>query len=227
MALGGRAQLAIVGGGVRLGIVDMTRRLPTQCAIVWLLSGGALYAGEPSPIADVAAPSPAAGNAIVQQFASELKGALERALAERGTVGAIDVCSVEAPHIAARLSRQFNAKVMRTATRVRNPANAPQRWQRAALTDFERRVSRGEKVETLEFFARRRDGSARYLRAIGTAPLCLACHGEMIAPETQRALRARYPRDQATGFNVGDLRGAFSIEWPADRRAAPSRASTR
>ncbi|MFC3215988.1 Tll0287-like domain-containing protein [Novosphingobium panipatense] len=61
----------------------------------------------------------------------------------------------------------------------------------------------------------------RYMRAIPTMPMCLACHGENIAPEVTAAIRANYPGDQATGFAPGQLRGAFSICWD---EAALSRA---
>jgi len=43
--------------------------------------------------------------------------------------------------------------------------------------------------------------------------MCLACHGDNIAPEVTAAIRAHYPEDQATGFATGQLRGAFSIRW--------------
>jgi hypothetical protein len=32
-----------------------------------------------------------------------------------------------------------------------------------------------------------------------------------------QAIQQRYPDDQATGFIVGDLRGAFVVSWPAER----------
>lgn len=60
------------------------------------------------------------------------------------------------------------------------------------------------------------DGSYRYLRAIPTMPICLACHGTDIDPEISDMLREHYPEDQATGFTAGELRGAFSIRWEED-----------
>jgi hypothetical protein len=51
----------------------------------------------------------------------------------------------------------------------------------------------------------------RYMKAIGVEPLCVTCHGAQIAPALQQAIRAKYPKDAATGFNVGDLRGAVYV----------------
>jgi hypothetical protein len=167
------------------------------------------------PLASRAAePSAAAGRAISASFAGELRTALEKALGEKGPVGAIGVCREEAPAIAARLSEEHGASVKRTGLRVRNPGNAPRPWELAALQNFEAQLARGTRMDQLELFESRPDGGARYLKAIAVQPLCLTCHGENIAPEVRAAITKHYPGDQATGFKVNDLRGAFSVEWP-------------
>lgn len=158
------------------------------------------------------------GRSISRQFGADLKEALERALKEQGPVAAISVCRDQAPRIAAKLSREQGAIVSRTSLKVRNVRNAPRPWQRAGLELFERKLAEGETSDALEHFEFQADGSARYLRAIVTAPMCTLCHGESLSPQIQSALREHYPEDRATGFKPGDVRGAFSIEWPADPR---------
>ena len=79
---------------------------------------------------------------------------------------------------------------------------------------FERDLAAGAPAPPQHFDARP-DGSARYMSAIVTQPLCLTCHGSEIAPEVAAEIARHYPEDQATGFAAGDLRGAFLIEWPA------------
>ena len=152
--------------------------------------------------------------AAANQLQSELGSRLVSAVSEGGPVAAIEVCSVEAPAIAASLSTQYDARVNRTAERVRNPANAPSPEQAVVLADMRKALAAGS-ATVPEHFEVRADGSALYMRAIPTQPQCLACHGEQIAPAVQAALAQRYPGDQATGFAVGDLRGAFVVEWPA------------
>ncbi len=52
----------------------------------------------------------------------------------------------------------------------------------------------------------------RYLRRITVEPACLACHGEK---ENRPAfVKEKYPEDQAFGFEVGDLRGLYSVFVP-------------
>lgn len=149
---------------------------------------------------------------IAARFQKELSGRLMEAMSVGGPVKAIEVCNEDAPLIAAQLSRETGANVGRTALRVRNPANAPDALERAVLEEFQRTVQAGS--PTPERFDAAPDGSARYMKAILTQPMCLACHGPSLAPEVKAALATHYPSDQATGFAAGDLRGAFVVEWP-------------
>ncbi len=148
------------------------------------------------------------------QLQQELGATLLSALQTGGPVEAIGICNVEASTIAARLTEQSGAKVGRTALRIRNPGNAPDADARTVLAAFERDLAEGNAAPP-ESFETDPDGGARYMSAIVTQPLCLACHGVEVAPEVAAAINQHYPSDQATGFAVGDLRGAFVIEWPA------------
>lgn len=148
------------------------------------------------------------------QLGQELGAALLTSLGTDGPVEAIAVCSVEASPIAARLSGQAGAVVGRTALRIRNPENAPDNAAREVMMAFARELAAGATAPP-EHFEMRPDGSARYMSAIVTQPLCVTCHGSEIAPEVATAIAEHYPADQATGFAVGNLRGAFIVEWPA------------
>jgi hypothetical protein len=154
---------------------------------------------------------------IAARFQKELSGRLMKAMSVGGPVKAIEVCNDDAPLIAAQLSQETGAGVARTALKVRNPANAADARARAVLEEFQRAVQAGSPAT--ERFDAAPDGSARYMKAILTQPMCLACHGADLAPEVTAALAAYYPADQATGFAVGDLRGAFVVEWPSREKA--------
>jgi len=156
--------------------------------------------------------------ALSTQLGSELKGELSRAIEQGGPVAAIDVCHTRAPEIAARLSQQSGARVGRTALRVRNPSNAPDALQRAVLEQFASELASGRFEAPLEAAFEINHGGRierRYMRAIPTDGLCLTCHGENLAPELAAAIARDYPGDLATGFRPGELRGAFSVIWPA------------
>lgn len=148
--------------------------------------------------------------AIVQAFFGEMKGALEAGMAQGGPVNAISVCNEKAPAIAAAHAARTGWSVGRTSLKLRNRANAPDAWERAVLEEFEARKAAGEKPDTL-VKAELVDGAFRFMKAIPTGNPCLNCHGGDIAPEVGARLKALYPQDQATGFRVNDLRGAFTL----------------
>jgi len=166
--------------------------------------------------------------ALATQLGSELKGELTRAIEQGGPASAIPVCRDRAPAIAARLSEQSGARVSRTALRVRNPSNAPDDLQRAVLEQFAEQLAAtavgsapvGGPPEAV-FETKGANGvERRYMRAIPTDALCLTCHGATISPEVAAEIKRTYPKDEATGFSPGQLRGAFSVTWPAVPLAA-------
>lgn len=160
-----------------------------------------------------AAEHDAADREIARLLGERLKAELTAAL-QHSPEHAIAVCNERAPAIAAALATEKNVEVGRTALRVRNPRNAPTAWQRAALEEFERRRAAGEELASMETVTTVTDAGVeerRYIRAIGTEALCTTCHGATIAPSLHQAIAAKYPDDAATGFQVGDLRGAIYV----------------
>ena len=152
------------------------------------------------------------------QLGKELKAELGAAIEKGGPVAAIEVCRSRAPAIAARLSAESGARVGRTALKVRNAGNAPDDLERAVLEQFAGDLAAGRVDGPLEaaFEIKREGGIERhYMRAIPTEALCLTCHGETLAPELAAAIARDYPNDLATGFKLGELRGAFRVVWPA------------
>jgi len=146
---------------------------------------------------------------------SRLGSRLKAALQEGGPVAAVDVCHLEAQDISLALSAELAVSVKRTALKVRNPLNSPDPWERMQLERFEAAIASGDSASSLEAieYIAQPDGelSLRYMKPIMTQGLCLACHGNSIASEVAAAIRQRYPEDEATGFDIGAMRGAFSI----------------
>jgi hypothetical protein len=54
----------------------------------------------------------------------------------------------------------------------------------------------------------------RYMKAIAVQPLCLTCHGspDSIPDLVKARLADHYPHDRATGYALGQIRGAVSIK---------------
>ncbi len=158
--------------------------------------------------------------ATVGEFMQTLKQELQASMQAGGPVNAVNVCNLTAPAIANTYSAREGREVGRTSLRVRNPANAPLAWQRAVLESFEQRKQAGEDVTALEFhelITTEGVSELRYMKAIPTLQLCLACHGESVDSVVRTRLEELYPEDQAMGYRVGDIRGAFSVTQVLDK----------
>ena len=158
-----------------------------------------------------------ASRETVQEFMQTLKKELQAAMQEGGPVNAVSVCNLTAPAIASTYSVRNGWDVGRTSLKLRNPDNAPDAWERSVLEDFETRKLAGEDPARMEFYEVVRENGVtelRYMKAIPTAGLCLACHGEQVDSITKARLETLYPEDQALGYQAGDIRGAFTITQP-------------
>ncbi len=154
----------------------------------------------------------------IKEFAGELKGTLKGALKGSGPEGAIQVCNKAAPAISRAIAEKYGwQKVGRTSLKTRNPANAPDAWEKRVLLEFEKRKASGEPVQKLEHgeIVETANGKVyRYMKAIPTGKVCLTCHGTRIKPELAKRIKTLYPEDRATGFRPGDIRGAFTVIRP-------------
>ena len=155
-----------------------------------------------------------AARAVATEFGMTLIGELQKAIAAGGPVNAIGVCNIIAPKIAADMSAEKKITIARTSLRLRQPNNKPDKWELRQLQSFEQRKAAGENPANIEFGEYVTTGSKtvfRYMKAIPTGEVCLNCHGGTLAPEVTAKLKQLYPQDVATGYKIGDLRGAFTI----------------
>lgn len=156
--------------------------------------------------------------AATKTLGENLKAVLVAAIQNDGVAAAVDVCNEQAPGIHAGVSTQLGLRVGRTALRIRNPDNAADPWETQVLERFAANMAAGEPAGSLEYVeAAVVDGESgwHYMRPIVTQKPCLACHGDGLAAEVKAVIAERYPDDQATGFGVGSLRGAFTVFVPA------------
>lgn len=151
---------------------------------------------------------------LAQEFAKTLKPQLVNALQQGGPVAAVKICATAAPEIARELSQNSGWLVKRVSLKARNTSMAiPDNWEEAILEQFDDRRANGEPAETLSATTQT-NSEFRYMKAQGVGPLCLTCHGETVAPNIKQVLDSYYPDDRATGYRLGEIRGAISLTRP-------------
>jgi len=159
-----------------------------------------------------------AAKATTGDFIKQLGGTMMREMQAGGPTAAMKVCRDVAPGIANDISLEKGWKVTRVGTRVRNPMlGMPDAWEQRVLQDFEKRAAQGEQYNEMihyEVVEEPAGKSLRFMKAIGAAPQCMACHGDtgQISEPVLARLKTLYPHDRATGYKPGDLRGAVSIK---------------
>ncbi len=149
----------------------------------------------------------ARGASLLAPFKAELKNALQTGLAE-GPTAAVEACRLQAPEIAESNSSD-DISLGRSSHRLRNPNNAPSAWMQLVLDDYLK-----PSATLVPRLTNLGNGRVAYAEPILTQGVCLVCHGTRLDPAVAEILAQRYPEDAATGFEPGDLRGIFWVEFP-------------
>lgn len=182
-----------------------------------LIAAAALIAPFATTLAN-AGDDPMLGEArkVAMTLPPKLLASLQEEIKKSGPEGAIPVCKDMAPKMAGEISQQTGWKIKRVSLKPRNEARAiPDAWEQAALEDFDKRAAAGEPPAQLEK-GEKVGNEYRYVKALPVQPLCLSCHGpaDQLSPAVKSVLGTHYPNDRATGYSVGQIRGAISVRKP-------------
>lgn len=156
------------------------------------------------------------GNQATAALFGELSSKLKAAMQSGGTEKSITVCKEMAQPTTRSTSDSFaNLKLTRISLKPRNPVNKANSFDQKVLHDWEQQISEGAQLPAA-LVKLQSDSSAVYYKPIITGEVCLNCHGDPAAfPQAfQAKLNELYPDDQATGYQIGHLRGAFRVEFP-------------
>jgi hypothetical protein len=155
------------------------------------------------------------------QVLGETKSVLESALQGGQPVGALRVCASVAQNIARRHERE-GWRVRRVSEKVRNRADTPNADELVVLRGWQEDHRAGRLAATAEHQKILTEAGRPYLSYMKpifiAGPMCLQCHGtpDQLGPGVADALKQLYPDDQATGYALGDLRGAISVTIPIE-----------
>jgi len=189
----------------------------------WLLAAGLLVFGcKQSPRTLVQEPVPDSASvekarAVADSLGDDLMVGLASALERGGPTLAIHLCADSAQVRTLRYWKD-GVYIRRVSERVRNVDDTPDTLELQALRQLAADQRAGRLPEEVMSVIRAADGTYQfqYLRPLLVQSACLACHGDpaTFAPEVRQVLARRYPQDRATGYAVGDLRGAVSVRVP-------------
>ena len=150
-----------------------------------------------------------AAMALGKKLKGELKGSLDKG----DHAAAVKVCSERAPEVGASVREQTGVNVGRSSLRLRNEKNHAPAWVQGWLDEMgERKAADAKPVREI---AKGPDGPmARIIKPLEVEAVCVLCHGDAsgMSKELSAEIAKRYPKDKATGYAPGDLRGALWAE---------------
>jgi hypothetical protein len=132
----------------------------------------------------------------------------------------VDICRDKLPGLVKEAREKTGWSIRRVSLKLRNPERGtPDAWEAMTLADFDKRAAAGEKRETMERgeIVQTAEGKVfRYMKALPVQEACLTCHGDpaTFSGDLKARLAKLYPGDQATGYKLGDIRGALTVKRP-------------
>jgi len=154
------------------------------------------------------------GDRIAGASFASLSGNLKAATIRGGIDEAIKYCNENASSLTDSLSQGFKVKLKRTSTKLRNEKNKSDSLE-AYFLDLYSQIEKMKKPMVSKTILTR-NNEVRYFAPIFLKAQCLTCHGNVgreITEETYSIIKKHYPNDQAIGFQEGELRGIWSINF--------------
>lgn len=155
------------------------------------------------------------GDSITRKAGGVFMSKISKKYAEGGYQAAAKFCSMNAYPLTDSLATAYKVYLKRVSNKNRNPNNVPSEMEKEILEAYEYSIEHGDKLGSNVQFIRPGD-TILYNNPIKIpSALCLNCHGtpDQISEEVRTILQEEYPNDKATGYEVGDLRGMWSLKF--------------
>ncbi|MBL4747183.1 MAG: DUF3365 domain-containing protein [Flavobacteriaceae bacterium] len=154
------------------------------------------------------------GKDISQKTFKLLSGNLMQQMQQGGPSQALPFCNLQAIPLTESIALQENVQLKRLSTLYRNIKNKPNVAEERILNTYNRALINGEKLSPVLMSSP--TGKPQFYAPIIIGEKCLSCHGTVgkeISLKTDSLIKTMYPKDLATGYKVGDLRGIWSIQF--------------
>ena len=132
---------------------------------------------------------------------------------KKGVLESLNFCNVQAYPLTDSMSVVHNAIIKRVTDKPRNPNNKANAEELGYINDFKQAIANKEEPKPLvkEF-----DNKVKVYYPITTNNMCLQCHGKpnkTLESKTLMSLKNLYPLDNATGYDVNQVRGIWSVTF--------------
>lgn len=154
---------------------------------------------------------------IADGLFQRVRGLLMEKIKDGNSAEAAEVCSNVAQQMTKDYAEEKGVDVHRVSLKLRNSLNRPDKFEKKHLKIFEREIADNKPAsEYYEVVGKGDEQTLRYMKPVIIQEMCLKCHGSesQIPDEVKKIFAVKYPKDRATGYKVGDVRGAISVRIP-------------
>ena len=150
------------------------------------------------------------GKQATQLLMKTLGSNMKKNLKKGGAMQALDFCSQEAYTLTQSVNEKLpkGVSVKRISQNNRSPLNQPSDDENLVLETLH--AMQKEKKSLPKFVVIQSDEHTYkfYKPLVINKGVCLKCHGDISNTQLANEIAKRYPNDKATGYKMGDLRGA-------------------
>ena len=160
-------------------------------------------------------------NEVSKELIKTLGGELKKHLKANGPVDALEFCSVNAYNLTKKVSEKYgkDIDVKRISLKPRNPANTPSNDEATILSSLDAMNKVGVKPHNV--IQDKGDKVVVYKPLLIKKKACLICHGDVNKkPKLAKKIKEIYPNDKATGYKMGDLRGAIVVTIKKEEKSS-------
>ena len=156
------------------------------------------------------------GMKIAKETYQKLSTALAEKMKAGGIPEAVKYCNTAALPLTREMSEKYKVQIKRTALRTRNERNSPDEEELEILNYYQTLAEQNQELKALVQVDKK--GNPHFYAPIVLQKKCLSCHGSLdreVSRITDSIIKSYYPNDMALGFQENDLRGIWSIAFPA------------
>lgn len=136
---------------------------------------------------------------------------LMSALKNKGELGALEFCNINAQKLTNDQSKDLNLEIKRVSDRPRNKINAASSEEIQLIQKYQEKIQNKSKLTATQFD---KDSTFVAYFPIETNEACLKCHGIVnkdIKKDVYLKIKSLYPDDVAVGYKSNDIRGLFRV----------------
>ncbi|MCP9767121.1 DUF3365 domain-containing protein [Lacihabitans sp. LS3-19] len=137
---------------------------------------------------------------------------LMNAMAKGGPEYALEFCNSKAYPLTDSMALVHKTSIKRVSDKARNPLNQANRLEKSIIVSVKEQLKNGESPKSE---IREVKGKMVAYYPIVTNAMCLQCHGKVnqtVQQKTFDKINDYYPKDQALGYDVNQLRGLWVVE---------------